>query len=438
MAMSRVMADVYKRFHSEVYKDNSETLWSMDGDKLLSEQIKEEVCYERPKFNFPGGRDHQASTFGLHEQCLQVLKKAGFAQEAKQFDNAFLLTFSNLTYKDIVELVYRFVDFSEDGLTPSQKQLLKIISEKSGAIGAKSDLDEGDDSEEVISFIVKNKTKQNLKTFKSNSSFSEQLECLRSGSKDRNVFGKNYLFCMTNSMAQELIANLLKDFCDKKGGWKKESVSTVVNKSAAGANWLGLEEFEKLYPMGFLEFDNFHTTPMMLASYSFTTQIGIAFFERLQKSAAGYDTKTISRLGWDHKDLTGISGRALWTIGAENVFRKAFNLESKDSANSSAMSEQDCSWVSEVKNRFSTLSELSNEKVVWGIYSFLDPDGALMVKNSIIESAEKSSDFKSSKFKVEYEKYEIALSCSKFLDALNSGEVEEKPLPERYKALLRL
>lgn len=437
-----VVSDIYKRFHSEVYQDNSEISWSICGDRLLEEEIKEDVVYERPKFNFP--RDgHQSSTFGLQEQCTQVLKKAGFVVEARQFGNAFELLLDNLTYKEIVELLYRFVDFSVESLPAAQRKMIEVLLETKNEASSGSDDADFDGDDVKVSFSIKNKVKQSLKFFTGQSSFKEQLECLRSGAQERNNFGKNYLFHMSNPMAQELVANLLIDFWNNEQVEGEKSGAQKIDKAQVGNNWLSVKEFENLYPMGFLELDNLHTTPMMLASYGFATQIGIAFFDKIQKNKAGFDGETVSRLGWDHKDLTGISGRALWTIGAASLFRKAFhfgNGKGDDDKIKSGFEEKDCPWVNVVRDRFSSFKDLSSEQVIWGIYSFLDPEGANMVRNAVLEQikAKDGQWFEASKFKVEYEKYEIALNCSNIFECLISGKEKGPQLPERHKAILRL
>lgn len=352
--MNPSIYDVISRFHPMGSKASNDALvCSPIGYEQVPEEVREEVDYPRPPFNWPELASPMSNNFALGSMAVEVLKAAGFTREARGLE--FRLRNDHPAYDDMPGLFHRFLDFSPAPELPAAKQAeLAALADEMGLDPAS--LSRG-----------KKKAMQNP-LIHATKSHADEWNWLVEHAEKTSPFGKTAACELADSTKVALASQWLP-LTETPAG--DASDSAFGNKA-----W-----FDKNFPMGWSHVDHLSETPCVSSKLDFADRVLLMAYEMADKTARGWDINSAAHIAYRHKNNYGITGSAL-------IGNQAFDFFSRRLMTRMNMIEQPGAGAlcQHLALRNPSMAKLSDEASAWIVYRALDPEPAAMIEKAWLES----------------------------------------------------
>lgn len=352
--MNPSIYDIISRFHPMGSKASNDALvCSPIGYEQVPDEVREEVDYPRPPFNWPELASPMSNNFALGSMAVEVLKAAGFTREARGLE--FRLRNDHPAYDDMPALFHRFLDFSPVPELPAAKQAeLAALAEEMGLDPAS--LSRG--KKKALKNQLAHATKKH----------GEEWKWLVAHADKTSVFGKTAACELADATKVALAAQWLPLIGSPTGDGAD---SSFANKA-----W-----FDKNFPMGWSHVDHLSETPCVSSKLDFEDRVLLMAYEMTDKTARGWDIDSAAHIAYRHKNNYGITGSAL-------IGNQAFDFFSGRLMTRMNMIEQPGAGAlsSHLARCNPSMAKLSDEASAWICYRALDPEPAAMIEQAWLEA----------------------------------------------------
>lgn len=337
------------------------------GFESLSDQVLEEVSYERPAFNWPNASLDLSNAFVLNSMAIDVLKKSGFSREALTLE--LLLRETPPAFKDLPDLLWRFLDFQPT--PPLDPVLLAALREKAQELGI---------DPEVIGPVSK-KSLRNPLAHRSKTLVAE-WSWLVEHADLVSPFGKSAASEMAPGFMVEL-ANL----------WLPQ-LGAPLTGHADDPSFGNLAWFRARFPMGWSDLDEMQDTSVinMAASLDFESTLTVAFFTIANLVDQGFfDLDDARRWTFGHRTAAGLNGGAVLSMPAEDHFKNKLIPAFLGGAASGLSSASPSPLVAYLIARQPGLATQPTAATLWMAYQAIDPFGSAQCE-TILSNPKTNSD----------------------------------------------
>lgn len=354
--VSRAAFDLARRFsRSGDAETNAAIRCDPSGWDEVPEDVREQVDYDRPLFNWPAPTGADNNVFVLDAMALDVLKRTGFVMEAASL--SFVLEHMRPEGDEIAALFHRYLDFSLIEDSPEIAQI-KILAAKAGL-----------DPESVAQLRrapVLNPLAHNC------SRLSEEWAWLVENAGVRSPFGKNAAAQLAPSAIDALSSSWLLGLLEPPAS----PPPSADDPSLGNRAW-----FDKAFRLGWIQVDRLGESSVLSAPLPFAARISLLTYEIASKVGQGMDEELICKLAFRHASSVGVAGPAALASHAVDFFHGivANDLSGKGSSLPPPKTEPALTTYLHALNPG---VDLADSLWVWQAFRRVCPDEALMVEES--------------------------------------------------------
>ena len=331
------------------------------GIAAVSQELLEEIDYDRPAFNWPSSRLPQNNYHAIEAMAIDVLKDAGFEREAKALSQR--MERDPPQHGHLENLLHRFLDFAPAPvLAGPEVDKLKAMAQSLGL------------DPESVGKAQKKKVANPL-AHPRPKTLAEEWQWLVQHANVVSPFGKTAADELSGAVVAQLSAKWLAELGRPLGDPDDPSVGNRA--------W-----FDKHFPMGWIHLDHLHDTACVGAPMSFPQRVALMSFEVASRCESGvWQPAEVARFGFDHLNAYGVRGSALIAEAAFDYFMREVRPVLGSTAAHAAPKEPAALHLARANP---DLAGLPEPVLIWGAYMLADPAVSQEIEPIILKELEKS------------------------------------------------